>query len=61
MLIEVLGEEFNGILECEYFSTYRKYTKDFGVLVQFCLAPFIRDLKFLADHSNPKNRVDGER
>ncbi len=61
VLVEVLGEEFNGILGCDYFSAYRKYMKDFGVLVQFCLAHFIRDVKFLADHSNPKNRAYGKR
>src|SRR5450432_3022471 len=38
VLIEVLGREFNGLLGCDYFSAYRKYMKDFGVQVQFCLA-----------------------
>ena len=47
VLIEVLGEEFDGILGCDYFSAYRKYMRDFGVLVQFCLAHLIRDVKFL--------------
>jgi len=27
VLIEVLGEEFNGVIGCDYFSAYRKYMK----------------------------------
>jgi transposase len=61
VLVEVLGEEFNGVLGCDYFSAYRKYMGAFGVLVQFCLAHLIRDLKFLAKHPNPENQVYGER
>lgn len=61
VLEEVLGQEFNGVLGCDYFSAYRKYMKDFNVVVQFCLAHFIRDVKFLADHPNKSNRQHGER
>jgi transposase len=62
VLLEVLGEEFNGVLGCDYFSAYRKYMRLNGnVLVQFCLAHFIRDVKFLADHPDPCNRAHGER
>jgi transposase len=49
VLIEALGREFAGVLGCDYFSAYRKYMGDFDVLVQFCLAHLIRDVKFLAD------------
>jgi transposase len=61
VLVEVLGKEFEGLLGCDYFSAYRKYMKDFGVLVQFCLAHFIRDVKFLAEHPDPRNRAHGQR
>ena len=47
VLIEVLGEEFDGVLGCDYFSSYRKYMREFDVRVQFCLAHLIRDIKFL--------------
>jgi len=50
VLVAVLGQEFNGLLGCDYFSAYRKYMKDFNVAVQFCLAHLIRDVKFLAEH-----------
>ena len=61
VLEEVLGAEFNGVLGCDYFSAYRKYMKDFNVVVQFCLAHFIRDVKFMAEHPNKKNRQHGQR
>lgn len=61
VLKEVLGKEFDGILGCDYFSAYRKYMGDCGVLVQFCLAHLIRDLKFLVKHPNVENQVYGER
>ena len=47
VLLETLGEEFDGVLGCDYFSAYRKYMGDVGVQVQFCLAHLIRDVKFL--------------
>ncbi len=49
VLVDVLGEEFNGVLGCDYFSAYRKYMKDFSITVQFCIAHLIRDIKYLAE------------
>lgn len=53
VLIEFLGQEFSGILGCDYFSAYRKFMGLMNGLVQFCLAHLIRDLKFLAEHPDP--------
>jgi transposase len=61
VLIQMLGTEFNGILGCDYFSAYRKYMKDFGVLVQFCLAHLLRDVRFLVEHPHAKNQAYGRR
>lgn len=61
VLVDMLGADFNGILGCDYFSAYRKYMKDFGVLVQFCLAHFLRDVRFLVEHPHTKNRAYGRR
>ena len=61
VLIEVLGKEFNGVLGCDYFSAYRRYQREFGVLLQFCLAHLIRDVKFLTTLPDPRERVYGER
>jgi transposase len=48
VLLDVLGEEFNGVLGCDYFSAYHKYMKDFNITVQFCIAHLIREIKYLA-------------
>ena len=61
VLIDTLGEEFNGVLGCDYFGAYRKYMRNFGVLVQFCLAHLIRDVKFLTTLPDKKQQAYGER
>src|SRR3954451_14444932 len=60
VLIEVLGEEFDGVLGCDYFSSYRRYQREFGVLLQFCLAHLIRDVKFLTTLPDARDRAYGE-
>src|SRR6478609_2067769 len=60
VLIEVLGEEFDGVLGCDYFSAYRRYHREFGVVLQFCLAHLIRDVKFLTTLPDPRDRAYGE-
>jgi len=62
VLLDVLGTEFRGVLGCDYFSAYRKYLRlNENVLVQFCLAHLIRDVRFLVEHPSSKNRAYGER
>jgi transposase len=61
VLIEVLGAEFDGVLGCDYFSSYRRYQREFGVLLQFCLAHLIRDVKYLTTLPDPRDRAYGER
>src|SRR3954462_3236363 len=61
VLIGVLGQEFNGVLGCDYFSAYRRYQREFGVLLQFCLAHLIRDVKFLTTLPDPREGAYGER
>ncbi len=61
VLVEVLGEEFNGVLGCDYFSAYRKYMREFGVLVQFCMAHLIRDVKFLLTLPRREDQAYGQR
>lgn len=61
VLLEVLGKEFDGLLGCDYFSAYRKFMRETGVLVQFCLAHLIRDIKFLTTHPDRRNHAYGER
>src|SRR3954447_17369592 len=61
VLIEVLGTEFDGVLGCDYFSAYRRYHREFGVVLQFCLAHLIRDVKFLTTLPDERDRAYGER
>jgi transposase len=60
VLIDVLGAEFNGVLGCDYFSAYRRYHREFGVVLQFCLAHLIRDVKFLTTLPDARDRAYGE-
>jgi transposase len=61
VLLEVLGQEFAGVLGCDHFSAYRRYMRECGVLVQFCLAHLIRDVKFLTALPSAQERAYGER
>ncbi|MFC1586924.1 IS66 family transposase [Planctomycetota bacterium] len=61
VLVDVLGEQFDGVLGCDYFSAYRKYMDDFNITVQFCLAHLIRDVKFLTTLTDRVTKNYGER
>jgi transposase len=60
VLIKMLGTEFDGVLGCDYFSSYRSYMHQFDVTVQFCLAHLIRDVKFLTTLPDARDRAYGE-
>ncbi len=61
VLIEVLGAEFDGVLGCDSFWAYRRSQREFGVLLQFCLAPLIREVKYLTTLPEARDRAYGER
>jgi transposase len=61
VLLKVLGDEFNGVLGCDYFSAYRRYMRECSIVVQFCLAHLIRDVKFLTTLPDSRERAYGER
>jgi transposase len=61
VLIEVLGEEFDGVLGCDCFSAYRRYMRTFDVRLQFCLAHLIREVKYLTTLPDAATRRYGER
>ncbi len=61
VLMEVLGEEFDGVLGCDCFSAYRRYMRECDVVVQFCLAHLIRDVKFLLTLPGRQDRAYGQR
>jgi transposase len=61
VLMEVLGKEFDGVLGCDYFSAYRRYMRECDVLIQFCLAHLIRDVKYLMTLPAAADRAYGQR
>ena len=61
VLIDVFGREFAGVLGCDYFSAYRRYMRECGVIVQFCLAHLIRDVKFLTTLPDKAEQAYGQR
>lgn len=60
VLIEVLGQEFAGVIGCDYYGAYRRYQREFGVLLQFCLAHLIREVKFLLTLPDKRVQAYGE-
>ena len=61
VLLDLLGDDFAGVIGCDYFSAYRRYMRVTGVEVQFCLAHLIRDVKFLTKLPDARDRCYGER
>ena len=61
VLLRILGDEFKGILGCDYYAAYRKYARQCSVLVQFCLAHLIRDVKYLCEFPDPAVQRYGQR
>jgi transposase len=61
VLYDLLGREFEGVLGCDYYGAYRKYMKEAHILVQFCLAHLIRDIKYLTTLRAPATVAYGHR
>jgi transposase len=61
VLKAILTEAFGGVVGSDYFSAYHKYMSDCGVLVQFCWAHLIRDIRFLAEHPNRSLQIWGNK
>lgn len=61
VLLNVLGEAFDGVLGCDYFSAYHKYMTDFNITVQFCIAHLIRDIKYLTGLPDAETQAYGLR
>jgi transposase len=61
VLMDVLGKEFAGVLGCDYFGAYRRYMRECSIIVQYCLAHLIRDIKFLTTLPGHDAQAYGER
>lgn len=47
VLFDILGYDFAGLINCDYFGAYRKYLRLTDAVIQFCLAHLIREIKFM--------------
>ena len=61
VLIEILGQQFKGVLGCDQFSAYHRYLGTVDIRVQWCLAHLIREVKFLTTLPSLAAREYGER
>ena len=53
VLMDILGQNFAGILGADFWGAYRKYARQCGVLIQFCLAHLVREVKYLCEFPEP--------
>ena len=60
VLLDVLGQNFQGILGADFWGAYRKYARQCGVLIQFCLAHLIREVKYLCEFPEPSVQRYGQ-
>lgn len=59
---QLIGEDYAGVIVCDYFSAYRKCLSDMDELtVQFCWAHLVRDVKFVAEHPDKVTRRYGQK
>jgi transposase len=54
VLFEMLGQEYEGIIGCDYWGAYRKFARLSNATVQYCMAHLIREIRFLAEHISKK-------
>lgn len=61
VLMRILGKDFDGVLGCDCFTAYQRYMRECNIVVQFCLAHLIRDVKFLTTLPGAPEKAYGER
>jgi transposase len=60
VLMDVLGQNFQGLLGADFWGAYRKYARQCGILIQFCLAHLIREVKYLCEFPEPSVQRYGQ-
>ena len=53
VLVDLLGEDFGGILTVDYFSANRAFARRCEVRTQYCWSHLLRDVKFLRQLGRP--------
>ncbi len=61
VLTNLLGENFNGIISCDFWGAYRKFARLTSTQLQFCWAHLIREIKFLAENTDKNAANFGKR
>lgn len=56
VLEELVGDEFKGFLNFDYFSANCSFAWNYDVKAQYCWAHLIRDMRFLLKHPDNKTR-----
>jgi transposase len=54
VLFEMLGQEYEGIIGCDFWGAYRKFARLTHATVQYCMAHLIREIRFVAEHTNKR-------
>ena len=57
VLEELVGEEFSGSLNFDYFSANCSFAWNFWIQAQYCWAHLIRDIRFLKTHPDENTKV----
>jgi len=60
VLEKLVGTEFAGYLNMDYFSANCSFAWNFSLNVQYCWAHLIRDMRFLQKHPDKKTKVWAE-
>ena len=55
ILEKVLGKDYKGIIGCDGWSTYKKFSKKYGLLLQRCWAHLIREVKYICKDDKDLN------
>ncbi|NOT53805.1 MAG: IS66 family transposase, partial [Deltaproteobacteria bacterium] len=61
VLEKLIGPEFAGYLNFDYFSANCSFAWNFWIKAQYCWAHLIRDIRFLATHPDPQTTQWAER
>lgn len=60
VLEELIGDEFKGYLNFDYFSANCSFAWNYDIKAQYCWAHLIRDMRFLLKHPDKKTRAWAE-
>jgi len=61
VLEKILGKDFGGIISCDFWGAYRKFSGLSLAVLQFCWAHLIREVKFFAGSGRKEVSSYGER